>query len=81
MKGRFDRVNTRIRLTQGLRKALIEAAEKNQRSFNSEIIYRLANSFGEQGAAFINRHEEVEQDIKQALEDIVSKMLRRRGVE
>jgi len=79
MAKEIDRVNFRVRGPKGLYKALNEAAEKNERTFNSEVIYRLAQTFGEEGKSFVNIDEEVESRIKQVLTEIAARGKRQKG--
>jgi len=57
-----DVVNLRLRLPEALRKQLDGAAEKFNRSLNSEILWRLGQTFGEKWLEFIGEIEEQERD-------------------
>jgi len=52
-----DTVALQVRLVEGLRRKLASSAEKNGRSLNSEIVWRLGQSFGSEGAAWSDQHE------------------------
>jgi hypothetical protein len=60
-----DTVNLRLRMPEGLRKALTAEAEKAQRSLNSEILWRLGQTFGEQWQRFIAGVEEKEKEAEE----------------
>ena len=55
-----DTVNLRLRLPEALRKTLATEAEQAERSLNSEILWRLGQTFGEQWQRFIAGVEERE---------------------
>ena len=74
-------VNLRLRLPEGLRKRLAAEGEKSQRSLNSEIVWRLGQSLGAEGAAFVQDYETAEAFLKRKLEEIVEKLIAERGVQ
>ena len=43
-----DPIALQVRMTDGLRRKLVSAAEKNARSLNSEILWRLGQTFDEE---------------------------------
>jgi hypothetical protein len=49
-QGRSDPVTRTLRFSEDLRQQLLEAASRSVRSVNSEIIFRLQNSFEEKAA-------------------------------
>jgi hypothetical protein len=62
-------------MTEGLRKRLASEAEQSHRSLNSEIVWRLGQSLGPEGAEFIKDHETAEQHIKRVFDEMVHRML------
>jgi hypothetical protein len=44
-----DPISLQVRMTEALRRKLASAAEKNARSLNSEILWRLGQSLDEEG--------------------------------
>jgi hypothetical protein len=44
-----DPIALQVRMTEGLRRKLATAAEKNGRSLNSEIVWRLGQTFDAEG--------------------------------
>jgi Arc-like DNA binding domain len=65
-----DTVNLRLRLPEALRIKLVSEADRNKRSINSEILYRLGQTFGEEFLRFIAGIEEREEREKRALEQL-----------
>ena len=63
-----DVVNLRLRLPEGLRKQLDVAAEKSKRSLNSEILWRLGQTFGKEWMEFVGEIEEQERNEKERAE-------------
>jgi hypothetical protein len=64
-------VNLRLRMPEALRKKLAAEAEANERSLNSEIVYRLGQSLGAED--LVRMHESSEERIRRMLEEIVAK--------
>jgi hypothetical protein len=52
-----DIVAMQVRLPEGLRRQLASAAEANARSLNSEILWRLGQSFGPQEQRLVDQAE------------------------
>ena len=52
-----DIVAMQVRLPEGLRRQLVGAAEANARSLNSEILWRLGQSFGPQEQRLVDQSE------------------------
>ena len=63
-----DVVNLRLRLPEGLRKQLGTEAEKANRSLNSEILWRLGQTFGKEWLEFIGEIEEQERSDQERIE-------------
>lgn len=63
-----DTVNLRLRLPEALRIKLVSEAERNKRSINSEILYRLDQTFGDEFLRFIAHQEERERTDQEMLE-------------
>ena len=60
-KKRADEViSFKLRMPEALRQKIEAEAEKAERSMNSEILYRLGQTFGEEWQQFINGVEERE---------------------
>ena len=60
-KKRADEViSFKLRMPEALRQKIEAEAEKAERSMNSEILYRLGQTFGEEWQRFINGVEERE---------------------
>ena len=70
-----DIVNLRIRLPEGLRKLLATEAERSKRSLNSEIVWRLGQTLGPEGAHYIKEHETMEERLAQALNEAVKRLI------
>ena len=66
-----DTVALQVRLPDGLRRKLAQAANKNARSLNSEIVWRLGQSLGAEGAGFFEQHEAFEKQVERVLDEIV----------
>lgn len=69
-------VNLRVRMPEALHAKLVAEAEANERSLNSEIVYRLGQSLGAED--LVRMHESSEQRIRKMLEEIVAKALAER---
>jgi translation initiation factor 2 alpha subunit (eIF-2alpha) len=65
-------VNLRLRLPEGLRKQLDVAAEKSNRSLNSEILWRLGQTFGKEWLEFIGEIEQQERNEKEVLDRLMN---------
>lgn len=63
-----DTVNLRLRLPEALRLKLVSEADRNKRSINSEILYRLDQTFGEEFLRFITHQEERERSDQELLD-------------
>jgi Arc-like DNA binding domain len=63
-----DVVNLRLRLPEALRKQLDVAAEKSDRSLNSEILWRLGQTFGKEWMEFVGEMERQERNDQEFLE-------------
>jgi Arc-like DNA binding domain len=50
-------VSLQVRLPEGLRRKLVQEADKNARSLNGEIVWRLGQSFGTEDAALAEAGE------------------------
>src|SRR5262245_48156260 len=66
-----DTVALQVRLPDGLRRKLAQAADKNARSLNSEIVWRLGQSLGAEGAVLVDHHEVAEKERAKVLDEIV----------
>jgi Arc-like DNA binding domain len=64
-KYRTELVNLRLRMPEGLRQDLADAAEKANRSLNSEILWRLGQTFGEEWQRFVAGMEEKERSLQE----------------
>ena len=67
----MDTVALQVRLPEGLRRKLANAANKNARSLNSEIVWRLGQSFGTEGGVLVDHHEAAEKERAKVLDEIV----------
>ena len=67
-----DVVNLRLRLPEALRKQLDVAAEKSNRSLNSEILWRLGQTFGKEWMEFVGEMEQRERDDKETLDRLMN---------
>jgi hypothetical protein len=65
-----DTVNLRLRLPEALRVKLTSEADHNKRSLNSEILYRLDQTFGEEFLRFVTHQEEQERSEQERFERI-----------
>jgi hypothetical protein len=73
-------VNLQVRLPEELRQRLADAAETSKRSMNSEVVWRLGQSFGDQG--LFAQHEATETEHKKVIDEILkSPEFRRQFVE
>jgi hypothetical protein len=63
-----DTVNLRLRLPEALRVKLESEADRNKRSLNSEILYRLDQTFGEEFLRFVTHQEERERTEQEMLD-------------
>lgn len=70
-----DVVPLQVRMPEGLRKRLVALAEGSQRSLNSEIVWRLGQSLGPEGAEFIKDHVTAEEYAKRAVAEAVQSLL------
>jgi hypothetical protein len=66
-----DTVALQVRLPEGLRRKLAAEAEKSQRSLNSEVVWRLGQSFGTEGGLLVDQHEAAEKELAKVLDEIV----------
>jgi hypothetical protein len=66
-----DTVALQVRLPDGLRRKLAQAADKNARSLNSEIVWRLGQSLGAEGEGFVEQHEAAEKHVRRIIDEIV----------
>jgi hypothetical protein len=67
-------VNLRLRMPEALRKRLAAEAKTNERSLNSEIVYRLGQSLGTEGAEMVKTHESSEQAMTRLIEEIRARL-------
>lgn len=73
-----DTVNLRLRMPDGLRKLLASHAEKSKRSLNSEIVWRLGQTLGPEGAWFIEQYETTEEHLRRKLDELVKGLIEER---
>jgi hypothetical protein len=66
-----DIVNLKLRFTEALRSRIEQEAEKNHRSLNSEIVYRLGTTFGAEGAEMAAMYEKGESELKDMMQEIL----------
>lgn len=66
-----DTVNLRLRMPEALRKTLVAEADKANRSLNSEILWRLGQTFGEQWQRFIAGMEALERNEQERLDRLM----------
>jgi hypothetical protein len=71
----LDIVAMQVRLTEALRRRLAEEAKANERSLNSEIVYRLGQSLGPAGVEMVKAHETAQQNTRRVLEEIVREIM------
>jgi hypothetical protein len=64
-----DTAHLRLRLPEGLRRNLADAAKKSNRSLNSEIVWRLMHTLTE-GKEVIGQYDQVEQEIQKVISEI-----------
>jgi hypothetical protein len=75
---KFDEpVNLRLRMPEALRKRLEAEAKANERSLNSEIVYRLGQSLGPEGAEMVTLYESMDQRMERKLQELVAAMIAR----
>jgi hypothetical protein len=72
-----DLVNLKVRFTEAMRTRIEQAAKKEHRSLNQEIVHRLAQSFGAEGIQLINQYEEQEKELKRMLDELVESLARK----
>ncbi len=65
-----DPIALQVRMVEGLRAKLANAAEKNGRSLNSEILWRLGQTFDEEWGRLATQMEEREKRDQDFLERI-----------
>ena len=65
-------------LPDGLRKLLASQAEKSKRSLNSEIVWRLGQTLGPEGAWFIEQYETTEEQLRRKLDELVKGLIEER---
>jgi Arc-like DNA binding domain len=70
-----DTINIRVRMPEGLRKKLAGEADRSERSLNSEIVWRLGQSLGSEGAELVQEHETQEGRMRKMLEEVVAKII------
>jgi translation initiation factor 2 alpha subunit (eIF-2alpha) len=63
-----DPIALQVRMVEGLRTKLVNAAEKNGRSLNSEILWRLGQTFDEEWGRLSTAMEEREKRDQDLLE-------------
>ncbi|MGA8584254.1 MAG: Arc family DNA-binding protein [Roseiarcus sp.] len=71
----LDIVALQVRLTEAMRRQLVAEAKANERSLNSEIVYRLGQSLGPAGLKMVKAHETEEQNNRRVLEEIVREII------
>jgi Arc-like DNA binding domain len=69
-----DMVALQVRLTEGLRRKLANAADKNGRSLNAEIVWRLGQSAGNEGD--FEQYEAEQARQRKVLDEIVQRLSR-----
>jgi hypothetical protein len=67
-----DIVAMQVRLPEGLRRQLASAAEANARSLNSEILWRLGQSFGPQEQRLVAGTEREEKAVAELRERVIN---------
>jgi hypothetical protein len=72
-----DLVNLKVRFTEAMRARIEQAAKKEHRSQNQEIVHRLAQSFGAEGLELINQYEEQEAELKRLLDKLLESLGRK----
>jgi translation initiation factor 2 alpha subunit (eIF-2alpha) len=63
-----DPIALQVRMVEGLRAKLVNAAEKNGRSLNSEILWRLGQTFDEEWGRLTTRMEDRDRRDQELLE-------------
>jgi hypothetical protein len=63
-----DTIALQVRMTEALRRKLASAAEKNARSLNSEILWRLGQTLDEEGQQAVAEIEDQEKRDEELLE-------------
>jgi hypothetical protein len=72
-KKRVDQViSFKLRMPEGLRQQLETVAREAGRSMNSEILWRLGQTFGEEWQRFIAGMEEIQRDRDELIERVAS---------
>lgn len=66
-------VNLKVRMSEAMRVAIEKAAKANHRSMNSEIVHRLAISFGAGGIGLVDQYKATEQLLRQMIRTIIRK--------
>jgi hypothetical protein len=76
-----DIVNMKVRFTEEIRARLEQEAKKSNRSINSEIVYRLLQTFGAEGAMLADQFKERTNELAKELDRIVKRIVaeRRKG--
>jgi len=74
-----DPMALQVRMTEGLHVKLVEAAEANSRSLNSEIVWRLGQSFGED--EWGKQAEEKDQRLKEKIREVMEEFMAKRKEE
>jgi hypothetical protein len=64
-------VSFKLRLPEGLRRQLEAEAQKSKRSINSEILWRLGQTFGEEWRRFITGVEELERTEQERMDRLM----------
>jgi hypothetical protein len=72
-----DMVALQVRLTESLRRKLAGAADKNSRSLNSEIVWRLGQSVGNEGD--FEQYETEQARLRSQLDEIVQRLSKIEG--
>jgi hypothetical protein len=75
-----DTANLRLRLSEALRKTLASEAEKNNRSLNSEILWRLGQTLSAEWQEFIAQSEQLLRDRDMRMEELFNDPKVREGV-
>ncbi len=71
-KRRVDQViSFKLRMPEGLRQKLEAEADKSERSINSEILWRLGQTFGEEWQRFIAGVEEQERSEQERVDELL----------
>jgi hypothetical protein len=67
-----DPVNLRLRMPEALRLRLTALAKANERSLNSEIVYRLGQSLGPEGQEMVRMHEGFDERVRRILAEAIA---------